>query len=213
MFSFAHAAGAVAAIVLAFATPAAAVVLKEGVLTANEYGQVYGGDWFGWVGSGRYVFTSDAEIAEFWDFSATPALSYHGHAADGMFWGTGRFSHTTWAALGVPEPVFTLTPTGFIWDMQVPESRFEYYPDSCYYGEFGGCDYDEHYDYAIDLWMIMRFTPESAGMTYKIEAFGLPTPSAAPEPGVWALLIIGFGLAGSAIRSGRRTTLGLGLAG
>ena len=57
------------------------------------------------------------------------------------------------------------------------------------------------------MWIISART--GAGADYKIDAFKLDKVSAmpimaVPEPGTWAMMIVGFGFAGTAMRRRRR---------
>ena len=47
--------------------------------------------------------------------------------------------------------------------------------------------------------------PFDSGQGYYVEYSAAPTTGGVPEPSAWALMILGFGLAGTAVRSSRRT--------
>jgi len=49
--------------------------------------------------------------------------------------------------------------------------------------------------------------PFNSGQGYYVEYSAAPTVGGVPEPSAWALLILGFGLAGTAVRSARRTVV------
>ena len=46
------------------------------------------------------------------------------------------------------------------------------------------------------------------GTQLRVTSTGLPISTAVPEPGTWAMMIVGFGLVGSMVRSVRRGGLG-----
>lgn len=156
--------------------------------------------------AGLYTFVSDATITEFWDFSVTPLEKYHLHS-DGPFEYGHNYYTSTWAAVGKPEPVLTLTSTGFTIYIDPPTNR-ELRTDLDVCNEWYGCGYWEYWEYRIQWYMLLKFAPggEGEAMSLYFEP-DVPPTSAVPEPATWALLIAGFGLAGAGIRHRRRMQL------
>lgn len=191
---------ALAALMLFWFGGAQAAVLHSGTISnSNE-----GGEYFSRAGSGIYTFTSEAKIVDFYDFSATALERFDAHSDDGKFWwGSNRFQAVSWDYLGVPPPKFSLTPTGFTWRMAVPAARWQH-SDDCYFGELGACGYEEEYDYAIEIYMFLRFEEGSAGKSFLVEYSPLPdVPAPVPEPSTWAMLIAGFAIVGAGLRRSR----------
>lgn len=57
-----------------------------------------------------------------------------------------------------------------------------------------------------------RVNAINQGRSSLVTAVSAPVPAAVPEPGTWAMLILGFGLVGGALRSARRARHRLALA-
>lgn len=88
---------------------------------------------------------------------------------------------------------FTIFENGFTFRFDLPYD-VEYRFDDPEYGY----DYWEYWK-LTSTWVTARVWPgEGEAATYKV------TMTAVPEPGAWALLIIGFGLTGAMIRARRR---------
>lgn len=188
---------AVATVATLYSAPANAAIYASGTVDSDGYA----GTMFSGVASGYYRFTSDAPIAEYFDFSVQLHGREYSYSDDYSQWmGTDHLFFLPWEGVDIAAPVFTLRSDGFSWLINVPNDT-QTHSDSCLF--WPPCGYTTFNEYRVDFWSVLKMTPNDAGKSWQIEYFALPPPSAVPEPRTWAMLIAGFGVAGAGLRRSR----------
>lgn len=191
-------AASAAAAAACLATPsAAATVIYSGTLQ-EYYGVVYASALIdGMPGKGIYTFTADAVVEQYEDISIAYAYKYHGHTDDGLHgWGQNWY----WGSpdtFGVAEPEYHYNPNGYTVTFTTPADQVVHY-NECWIGD--SCGYTEYYEYRTQIYLAVRFPLTSAGKSFSLTY----SPYAeVPEPSTWAMMILGFSIAGAGLRTAR----------
>ncbi|MES2895026.1 MAG: PEPxxWA-CTERM sorting domain-containing protein [Pseudomonadota bacterium] len=182
----------VVALALAFSSGAhAATNVFHGVIQDDGLGaEIFQPDGVFEVGGGRYRFEFASDAAPL-SGGAFVRQFFHVHFYDagGNEIGGSDGDDVFNRFISDPAAGLTFTSKGFFGYFEVPRS----YTDPN--GVDGG--YDE-WDFKAQTGLTMSFADDAVGAAYTYRL------TAVPEPATWAMMIIGFGLAGSGLRRERK---------
>lgn len=201
LFNFNQKLCALPLIAMVLATPAAAAtVIASGTIgSISEDNPPSIGEIAYPGSSGVYTFKTAAEVVNYSDISINLYVKSHGHTDDDKYgWGHNNYQ-VGFSQFGQPDPTYVYNPDGYSVSISIPPDFYAHY-DDCWHQD--SCGYWEEQAFTTFAYLSMTFTPESAGKAWSFEFTPFTTP--VPEPGTWAFMIGGFGLAGTAIRRSRR---------
>lgn len=196
---------AVAAVVLTGAGNAAAAT--------TIFEETGSGSWetrnFDLSGPGLYRATLTSSAAVYldalaqwdihWDIFRAPPPRPHSDYIEG---------NTEWGSAGD-----ALFGTFLTFDFVIPEETYRWFNSPASYEDYGIPTGSLMYEWTRPENMRFRFHFDDDGRgTVADYSFLLTKMTAVPEPATWAILILGFGLAGSALRRRRQPALDVGCA-
>lgn len=181
----------VAAVALMAAGSAGAQVLEAGVVGDSQLVFVGAVEPRG----GSYEFRTTGKVLSYSALGSARYRSYGGSLDGVQIWGSSNFSQVPLPDT-VPAPIITTLADGFRIQFYTPPSVAIVSPTGCYLNE-EHCGYYHNYDYLAELGIEVIYAPGQEGATYTLTRI---SSAAVPEPATWAIMIVGFGLTGSAIR-------------